>query len=142
MEKYTRLKYGATKDMTREEYLVYRRNLQKRWRHNHPDWVKANNKHWAQVYHETKPFKCICKICGAEFMASRSERKRCSKCCAEKAYVAEVRKKTIMLKREERKAEYKLVLEMYKDGHTQEIIAETLGRSQSGISAILRKIKG
>lgn len=141
MEKYTRLKYGATKDMTREEYLVYRRSLQKRWRRNHPDWVKTNNKYWAQLYRETKPFKCICKICGAEFMASRSERKRCPKCRVEKAYISEMRKKTIVLKREERRAEYQQIVRMYKQGVKQQTIADTLGRSQSGISAILRKLK-
>lgn len=138
----TRLKYGATKDMSPEEYRQYKRDLQKRWRTNHPDWVKASNKHWSEVYSQTKPFKCICVDCGREFSASRNTPKHCPRCRTERAYVAEMRKKTIALRQEERKAEYAQIIKMYKDGHTQEIIAETFGRSQSGVSQIIRRLGG
>lgn len=135
-----RLKYGLGKTMSLEERKARKRALQKEWCKRHPDFVKAQNKHYAELYKKTNPHECICKYCGKTFYKPRSKYTVCPTCIAEKHYIAEMKRKTIVLKQEERKAEYKLILEMYKDGHTQEIIAETLGRSQSGISAILRRL--
>ena len=139
--KNKRLPWGQTKLMSAEEYKQYKRDLSKKWRKNNPEKIKAQNKYWAEVYKTTKPHECIFKICGKTFYKPRNHYKVCPTCTAENHYVAEMKRKTIVLKQEERKAEYKLICKMYEDGHTQEIIAETLGRSQSGVSQIIRRLK-
>ena len=140
MEIYKRLKHGEYIAMSDEEKLQHIHFLAKRWRHNHPEWVKAQNKKYSELYKKTKPYTCICKICGKTFRKPRSHYKLCPHCLAENHYIAEMRKKTIILKQEERKAEYEQIVKMYKQGVKQQVIADTLGRSQSGISAILRRL--
>ena len=136
-----RLKYGATKYMTPDEYKQYKRDLGKRWRKNNKAKIKAKNKYYAELYKQTKPCECICKNCGRKFNAPRKYYKLCSQCLEENHYIAEVKRKTVALKQEERIAEYKEIVRMSKQGFTQMIIAETFGRTQSGISSILRRMK-
>lgn len=136
-----RLKYGATKYMTPDEYKQYKRDLSKRWRKNNPDKVKAQNKYYSELYKTIKPFECTCKICGRKFDAMRKYYKLCPQCIKDNKYIAEVKRKTIALKQEERRAEYEQILVMRRMGIKQQIIADTLHRSQSGISAILRRMK-
>lgn len=135
-----RLKYGATKNMTPEELKQYKRDLGKRYRRRHPDKIKAQNKYYSELYSKTKPFPNTCVDCGNVFYASRSTIKHCPECREKKHAITANIKKEKDLRRKQRFADYKLILKMYKSGHTQEIIAETLGRSQSGISTILTRL--
>lgn len=91
-----RLKYGATKLMTPEEYKQYKRDLSKRFRHRHPDKIKAQNKYYSELYSKTKPFPNICVDCGNVFYASRSTIKHCPECREKKhAITANIKKKKI-----------------------------------------------
>lgn len=137
-----RLKYGATKLMTPEEYKQYKRKLSKRWRKNNPEKIKAQNKYYAEWYKKTKPHKCVCVECGRKFNSARANIQHCPKCISESKRLVVMRKTAVKLKREAIKEEYAEIVQMYKDGHTQEIIAETFGRSQSGISTILKRLRG
>lgn len=135
-----RLKWGATKTMTPEEYKQYKRKLSKRWRKNNPEKIKAQNKHYAEWYKKIKPHKCVCVECGRKFNSARANIQHCPKCIAESKRLVKMRKTAVELKREAIKEEYTEIVQMYKDGHTQEVIAETFGRSQSGISTILKRL--
>lgn len=136
-----RLKYGATKNMTDEEKKQHNRYLQRRWRKNHPDFIKAQNKYYYEFYSRVKPYTCICVKCGQKFYKSRKCYKLCPECLENMHKTADLRRKVIVLKQEERQQEYKEIVDMYKNGHSQQIIAETFGRSQSGVSKIIRKLK-
>ena len=136
----TRLAYGATKTMTPDEYKQYKRDLQKRWQHNHPDRVRAENRYYSKLYSQTKPFQCVCVRCGKTFGASRNTVKTCPECREEMRKLIDMRRKAIVLKREEKQAEYQQIARMYRQGVKQQVIADTLGRSQSGVSVILRRI--
>lgn len=139
-EIFARIKYGSTKDMTDEEYRQYKRNLQKRWRLRHPEFVKAQNKHYSEIYSRTRPYTCICKICGKEFGVTRKNNGTyCPDCWAEKKRIAEMKKKAVEIKRAEHKEEVFRICELYKSGMTQQEIAKIFERSQSGVSQIIRK---
>ena len=140
MTLYKRLKHGEYIAMSDEEKTQHRRMMARRWRHNHPEFVKAQNKHFSELYSKTRPFACVCSKCGKTFGASRNTVKTCPQCLAEKAYIAEMRKKAIVFKQEERRAEYEQIIRMHKQGVKQQMIADALGRSQSGVSAILRRL--
>ena len=140
MKVYQRLKYGSSKYMSKEEYQEHKRVLQHRWRHNNPEKIKRQNKKYADIYKETKPFECVCSKCGKTFNASRSSFKTCPNCVKESHRLVMMRKKAAELKTEERKAEYTEIIKLYKQGHTQQVLAETFGRSQSGISVIIRRL--
>lgn len=137
--KMKRLKYGATKDMSPEEYIQYKRNLSKRWRQKHPDRVKAQNRFYSDLYRTIKPFECTCKICGRKFDGARSCLKMCPQCIADWHRKAELARKARVIKQEERQAEYEEIAYWYSKGMTQEVLAEDFGRSQSGISKIVRR---
>ena len=134
-----RLKYGASKNMTKEEILQRKRLLQKNWREKHPEFTKAQNKYWANVYRQTKPHKCVCSKCGKEFNAARKYFCTCPDCIKIKKQNVILRKQSIIDKRKQRQEEYKTICELYRAGMKQTAIAFTLGRAQSGISAILRR---
>lgn len=141
MKLYKRLKHGEYIAMSDEEKLQHRRMMAKRWRKNHPEFVKAQNKYYSELYSKTRPFKCVCSKCGKTFGASRNTVKTCPECLAEQHRLTEMRRKTILLKQEERRTEYQQIVRMYKQGVKQQIIADTLGRSQSGVSQIIRRLK-
>ena len=124
--------------MTREEYLTYRRNLQKRWRHNHPDWVKKSNKKWSDLYRETTPFCCTCVKCGNVFYAARSCMKVCLECRNKEHAHAKMVKEEKITKRKKRSQEIATIIQLHRQGYSQIQIAQKLGRAQSGISVILR----
>lgn len=78
--KKERLKHGEFIAMSDEEKLNHKRFLQRRWRKNHPEWVKSSNDYWAKRYKATKPFECICTECGKTFNGARSCLKLCPDC--------------------------------------------------------------
>lgn len=137
--KKERLKHGEFIAMSAEEKLNHKRFLQKRWRKSHPEWVKNSNKYWAARYKETKPFVCVCAYCGKTFNGRRSCLKMCQDCIQklhDHAEALRVKKKMRIL--EKRNLE-KQIISWHNQGLNQVQISKILGRSQSGISVILRK---
>lgn len=137
--KQKRLPWGRTRSMSKEEYKQYKRDLQTRWRHAHPEWVKQSNKKWAEIYSKTKPFECICVHCGKKFNASRNSQKSCPDCVNIRHSAAEKKRKEWLEKKNKRQEDIKQILVMAKKGIKEKIIAETLGRSQSGVSQIMKE---
>lgn len=135
-----RLKYGSSKNMSEAEYKLHKYALHKKWRDEHPDKVKAKNCYYYALYKKIKPYKCICVGCGRRFNSVRTNIQHCPKCIAESKRLVAMRKTAEELKRKAIKEEYAEIVQMYKNGHTQKIIAETFGRSQSGISTILKRL--
>lgn len=135
-----RLKYGSSKYMMKEDLKKHKCLLQKEWRAKHPDIIKAQNRYYANLYAETKPFVCVCIKCGRKFNAARNSYKKCPWCIEKKKKLKDMRLKVAEIKRKERKAEYQKILEMHKKGIKQQAIADALGRCQSGVSAIIRKL--
>lgn len=127
--------------MTEEEKKAHKHKLAKLWRKSHPEYIKAQNKYWKEMYQQTKPCECVCKFCGRKFNAARKHYKVCPQCLADWHRKAEITRKAVVVKQEERKAEYDQIIRMRKQGLKQQVIADTLGRSQSGVSAILRRLK-
>lgn len=137
--KEKRLKRGEYIAMSPEEKILHNRLLHRRWRHKHPDWVKASNKKWSEIYKETEPFKCICKKCGGDFYKSRNSYKICPDCWVKiHAHNQSIRDAKIA-KRENKQKRIKEIIQMFTKGVTQTEIAKMLGCTQSGISALLRR---
>lgn len=133
-----RLKYGATKNMTPEEYKQYKRDLSKRWRDNNPEKIKKQNKYYSDLYKKTKPFVCICSKCGCSFHASRNYYKICEDCKLKPS------KRQILLQERKNKhiEKIKLIEEVkygYKCGIQQAILAENFGVTQKTISNWINK---
>lgn len=137
--KRERLPWGQTKFMSEEEYRQYKRDLQARWRHAHTEWVKYNNKKWAEIYSKTKPFECICKKCGKKFNASRNSQKSCPECVNLRHLGAVKKREDYKAKIEKKQKDIQQILVMAKMGIRQRIIADVLKMSQSGISQIMRR---
>lgn len=137
--KRKRLPWGQTRSMSEEEYKQYKRNLQTRWRHAHPEWVKYSNKKWAEIYSKTKPFECICQKCGKKFNASRNSQKSCPDCVNLRHLTAEKKREEWLEKKNKKQEDIKQILVMARMGIKQRIIADTLKMSQSGISQIMRR---
>ena len=137
--KERRLKPGEWIAMSPEEKLKWKRHLQKRWRHNHPDSVKKQNQYYGNLYRTTKPFLPTCKVCNEKFGAARSCYKICPKCIelAHKRQLARAQEKTD--RRNAREKQLKEIIELWKSGKTQIEISKIYGRTQSGISALLRR---
>ena len=135
-----RLPYGATKNMSPEEYKEYKRELQRRWRKEHPEYMKENNRHWYRFYQRVKPRVCVCKFCGQEFNAPRSYYKICPECRNKPSK----HKLLLMARAERKKTRQELqvkAIEMYKKGLFERQIAEKLNVSQKCISNWVRGTK-
>lgn len=128
-----RLKYGATKDMSPEEYKEYKRRLGKRWRDNNPEKVKAQNRYYSEKRRIEKPYICVCKRCGKNFNAQRNFFKICPEC-----QLLPSRTKLFLEERAKRKEKRLQNIEevklWYKAGFTQMQIAKDFKVSQKTIS--------
>ena len=116
--KERRLKPGEYIAMSDEEKIAWRRILQKRWRHNHPEWVKNSNKKWSKTYKETKPFECICVQCGIKFGAARNHLKLCPQCWAGRQKHAQQLRDEFVARNIAKKEFAKTVLALRKKGLT------------------------
>ncbi len=134
-----RIKYGSSKYMTEEELKEHTRQLHRNWCKKHPEWVKSRNRHYFELYKETKPCVCVCVKCGKKFNAPRKYYKMCEHCVEKWHKDAQKRREAISKRRIDNLFEIQEILRMAHEGWSQTIIAETFGRSQSGISTILRK---
>lgn len=137
--KKKRLPWGQTRNMSEEEYKQYKRDLQTRWRHAHPEYVKRSNKKWAEIYSKTKPFECICVHCGKKFNASRNSQNSCPDCVNIRHSIAEKKRKELLEKKNKKQEDIKQIFVMARMGIKQRIIADALKMSQSGISQIMRR---
>ena len=139
--KHKRLKHGEYIRMSDEEKKQWKHFLQKRWRKEHPEKMRESNKKWAQFYNETKPCKCVCKVCGNVFNARRNYLKKCPACVLASHEKQSLLKQQLQERKQKRQDFVVTIVEMYKSGLTQQQIADIMKRSQSNISAILRKNK-
>lgn len=133
-----RLKPGEYIAMSPEEKKEHDRMLQRRWRHKHSDWVKTSNKKWADHYKETKPFKCVCKKCGCDFYKPRNCYKICPDCWIKIHAHAELIRNTKIKKQNAKNELVADIIQMRRKGLSQAEIAKKIGRTQSGVSVILR----
>lgn len=134
-----RLRPGEFKQMTPEQQAEHMKQLRKNWRHRHPEFVKAQNKKFAELYKRTKPHICICKICGCEFNATRKENVRCPKCW--KSILEERKQKQFMKEYAMRAKIYMIesVVALARTGMPQKEMSARLGIKQATISAMCRK---
>lgn len=139
MIKISRLKYGKGLAMTPEEKKARKRLLQKRWRHNHPQYIKKQNKYWSELYSKTKPFECVCKVCGNSFYGARSSLLVCPVCAKAKAQRVANKRKAELDKRNAKIARNAQALELHAKGLKQQQIGDILSVSQRVVSYILRK---
>lgn len=127
-----RLKYGSFKTMTKEEQRQHKRELDRNWRHSHPEWVKEQNEFYYELRKKNKPFVCTCKYCGSEFNANQKDRKICPE-CRNRPPRAEVLRKELSARRVARINKYKEMEKLYKSGLTISRIARKYGTSYSYI---------
>ena len=138
-----RLKKGTFKTLTPEQQKAHIHELVKQWRQRNQEKVKKTNSYFAKKYRETKPWKSVCKFCGATFPSHReNSNKICPECMAELKHRVEMRKKAIILRRDARKTINAMVLALRQAGCKQKEIAEKLNISQSGVSQILIRKHG
>ena len=138
MSNCKRLEYGSFNKMTDEEKKEHLKMLQKRWRKNHPEWVKNQNKKYYKIYKETKPCKCICVRCGREFFAPRSYYKLCGECPSK----YELYKMGVKMRRDRKALIAQQAVEMYKTGkYTQEEVAKIFGTYQKQVSNWVKKAR-
>ena len=139
--KEKRLKRGEYIAMSPEEKILHNRLLQRRWRHKHPDWVKASNKKWSEIYKETEPFKCVCKKCGGDFYKSRNSYKICPDCLAKiHAHNQSIRDAKIAKRRNKQKRT-KEIIQMFFGIGQQEMTLEEIGDKFGLTRERVRQIK-
>lgn len=132
-EGFYRLPIGATKEMSDEEKRIWKRFLAYRWRKEHPEFVKRQNRYYSKKRQKEKPYIAICKLCGKEFHTAREYNKICPDChklpTKHQIHIEESkkRKKEKALIRDE-------VRYWYKKGLTQCVLAEDFGVTQKTIS--------
>lgn len=134
-----RLKRGEYKAMSLEERRKWKHMLQKKWRKNHPEWVKKSNHEWALYYVQYKPFVCMCDFCGKEFNAARKYYKKCPDCIEKKRQESKERKLQKEQLRLEKQKRNKKIIELHKKGWLQSDISAAVGLTQAGVSALLRR---
>lgn len=134
-----RLKKGEWIAMSPEDKLKWKRFLQRRWRQNHPETVKQSNKHWAEFYKKVKPHLIACRGCGTKFYAARKNRHLCDSCLENRHQRQIVLKQELKERKKAREKFLKDITKMWESGIPQTQIAKKYGRTQSGISALLRR---
>ena len=128
-----RMPHGYAEYMTPRSYKIWLGYLRWRWCHNHPCFVKMQNKYYAQKRQKEKPYTATCRLCGKTFSAPRETYKICPECHRKPTkamqHVAEMTRK-----RKTREAKIMLAKELYANGFTQTRIGAQLGVSQRMIS--------
>lgn len=133
-----RLKRGEFKNMSPEKQKEWKRYLQKRWRSEHKEVMKKENKYWYDLYRKTKPYKCICKRCGKEFDSPRPYYVLCGKCPSQN----ELEKRRIAEKKRLREERKNAAVKMYLTGkYSQQQVAEHFGTIQKQISLWVNEYK-
>lgn len=136
-KKTQRLKRGELAMMSPEQRREHIRAQQLRYRHSPKGRAtnRRNNRKFAKIYAETKPFICVCKECGKEFNAPSLSRKRCPDCKNNIITQADINR----ARRRKRIAIRSKIIALALRGMTQMAIAREVGYSQSAVSALLRR---
>ena len=137
--KKRRLKPGEWKAMSPEDQIKWKRFLQRRWRHNHPEFVSAQNKYYSEFYKKTKPFVITCRHCGNQFNAARYSYHICPNCVEESHKKQLALKQAKVTRRKAREHFIQEIIHLWQTGISQTEIARRYNRTQSGISALLRR---
>ena len=128
---YKRIAWGSFKNMTPDEQRAHLSMLCVRYRKNNPKKVQERNRYFYKLYKETKPFKCVCKLCGREFNAPSVNYRRCDECRAIPSAAALHRAKM-----REKNAIKAKILKLARAGVTQMEISRITGSRQNAISQL------
>lgn len=135
----TRLKPGELQAMPEEERRAHLREQKKAWRHQHPEFIKRQNRKWGEFYRKTKPCVCVCHKCGEDFNACRKYFVTCP-ACVKKRFDEAKRKKMAEIARRERKlSRNEQILLLHSKGLLQHEISACVGIGQAAVSYVLRK---
>ena len=137
---FRRLRKGEFLAMTPEKQIEHRKMLQRRWRKNNKDIVKARNHRYYLKYKKTKPYIAVCKYCGQEFNATRSYYKICPDCMCKPKKIA-LEKIAIQNRKAKKEEMKKEIRDWYSVGMTQMALAQYYGVTQTTISKWLREKK-
>lgn len=134
-----RLKRGELAAMTDAQRKAHLRELQKYYRSTPRGKAKsqADNKKYAELYAQTKPFKCVCNICGKTFQTWRKCHKRCED-CRNRPSIKHCHR---IQQRQKNCARKGHIFALALLGMDQIDIARHVGCSQSGVSSLLRRTK-
>lgn len=128
-----------SKELTPEQKRIWKRYLGWRWRHSHPEFVSAQNKHYSEIYKKTKPFVITCQYCENQFNAARSSYHVCPN-CMEKSHKKQLALKQAKIARRKAREHFiQEIIHLWQSGISQTEIARRYNRTQSGISALLRR---
>lgn len=128
-----RLKKGHRKFMTERSYKIWLRYLRWRWLHNHPDFVKMQNRYYFKKRQLEKPYIAVCKRCGKEFNAARPYYKICLN-CQNLPTLRQIKEKETKRRLKQKVKDIQEAQRLYNSGITQEVIAEHFGVTQKTIS--------
>ncbi len=138
--KYKRIKRGSFKNMTPDEQRAHRLMLQRRWRANNRDKLRAHNHYYWELYKKTKPTLCVCQKCGKEFYAPRKNYcKRCDDCRALAAQVAAQNREKVQaqaIRAQEKRAIRAKILKLARAGVKQIEISRLTGYPQSSVATV------
>ena len=134
-----RLKWGEWLEMPPEKQKEWKAFLQRRWRHAHPEFVKNQNAYYGKLYSISKPFTPTCKKCGEKFNAPRTSSKLCPNCRAALYKQWAEKKQEQRARRMAHDQIIQDIINLWKSGMTQTEIAKKYNRTQSGVSALLRR---
>lgn len=129
------------KELTPEQKIIWKRYLGWRWKKEHPEFTKSQNKYYYKLYRKTKPHVCICKKCGQEFNAA----KKCYKICPRCQFMpseSQIKKQEILERKIKKMAKIEQVYNIYITGEmNQTQIARVYDTTQENISRWIRKYK-
>lgn len=128
---YKRLARGSFKQMTPEQQRAHILMLGARYRKNNRKKLQERNRYYHKLYMETKPYLCVCKVCGKEFNAPSPNYRRCEECRAIPS-AAELHR----AKMREKNAINAKILELARTGVKQMEISRITGICQPAISQL------
>ena len=132
----TRLPYGSFKLMTPEQQAEHRRELARNSRMRNKEKRNAYNRAYFARWKKTKPFECVCKVCGNKFNAARSSRSICDKCHQWMHELVENRKLARRILRTERVSRNLRVIGLACEGLSYSEISQIVGITERHVSAI------
>lgn len=134
---YKRLARGDFQKMTPEQQRAHKFMLRARYRENHREELQEQNRYYSALYAKTKPFLCVCKKCGKEFNARRSDaRTICDECRAKSAQASAQRRTELRERQIKRRAQWTKCLELARTGMLQKEISKITGLKQATISQL------
>lgn len=134
---YKRLARGDFQKMTPEQQRAHIIMLRARYRERNRDKLREMNRYYTVLYAKTKPFLCVCKICGCEFGACRPDNRTiCDACRTKSAQAAAQRRTAIEERQKQRRDRWVKCLELARTGMMQKEISKITGVKQATISQL------